>query len=126
MTKQQTKPPRPQTVAAAEAVLRDLETKRDKCVAFGRELAEARRAHAYQAHAVHDPDDTGGMRKHHPSDPRSDGKRWRERYVTDLWQPRPLHSAQAFTPHDCYQAACRFYIAVFSVLTNTGQRRPEA
>jgi hypothetical protein len=25
-------------------------------MAFGRELAEARRAHAYQAHAVHDPD----------------------------------------------------------------------
>jgi hypothetical protein len=39
----------------AEVVLRDLETKRDKCMAFGRELAEARRAHAYQAHAVHDP-----------------------------------------------------------------------
>jgi hypothetical protein len=53
MTKKQREPQ--QTVAAAEVVLRDLETKRDKCMAFGRELAEARRAHAYQAHAVHDP-----------------------------------------------------------------------
>jgi len=48
--------PQQQSVAVAEAVLRDLETKRDKCVAFGRELAEARRAHAYKAHAVHDSD----------------------------------------------------------------------
>jgi hypothetical protein len=33
MTKKQCEPQ--QTVAAAEAVLRDLETKRDKCMAFG-------------------------------------------------------------------------------------------
>ena len=52
MTKQR----EPQTVAAVEAILRDLEAKRDKLLAFGRELVEARRAHAYQAHAVHDPD----------------------------------------------------------------------
>jgi hypothetical protein len=46
----------PQTVAAAEATLSDLKTKHDKLVAFGQKLTEARRAHAYQAHAVHDPD----------------------------------------------------------------------
>jgi hypothetical protein len=51
-----TKQHEPQAVAAAEAILRDLEAKRDKLLAFGRELAEARRAHAHQAHAVHDPD----------------------------------------------------------------------
>ena len=54
MTKQRN--PQPQTVAAAEAVLRDLEAKRDKLSVFGRELADARRAHAYQAHAVQDAD----------------------------------------------------------------------
>jgi hypothetical protein len=53
MTKQR-KPQ--QTVAAAEAVLRDLEAKRDKLLAFGQQLTEARRAHAYQAHAADDPD----------------------------------------------------------------------
>jgi hypothetical protein len=46
----------PQTVSAAESVLSELKVKRDKLVAFGRELTEARRTHAYQAHAVHDPD----------------------------------------------------------------------
>jgi hypothetical protein len=56
MTKQQTKPPRPQTVAAAEAIPRDLETKRDECLQHGQELTNVRRAHAYQAHAMHDPD----------------------------------------------------------------------
>jgi hypothetical protein len=45
-----------QTVAAAEAVLRDLEAKRDKLLAFGQQLAGARKSHAYAAHAVHDPD----------------------------------------------------------------------
>jgi hypothetical protein len=45
-----------QTVAAAEAILRDLETKRDECLQHGQELTNVRRAHAYQAHAVHDPD----------------------------------------------------------------------
>lgn len=48
-----------QTVAAAEAVLRDLETKRDECLQHGQELTNVRRAHAYQAHAVHDPARTG-------------------------------------------------------------------
>ena len=46
MTKQQTKPPRPQTVVQAEAILRDLASKRDKCLAHGQELAERRKSHA--------------------------------------------------------------------------------
>ena len=50
-----TKQHEPQTVAAAEAILRDLETKRDECLQHGQELTNVRRAHAYQAHAVHDP-----------------------------------------------------------------------
>jgi hypothetical protein len=40
MTKSKRHKPQ-QTVAAAEAILRDLETKRDKCMAFGRESANA-------------------------------------------------------------------------------------
>jgi hypothetical protein len=47
---------RPQTVAAAEAVLRDLTSKRDKFLAFGQRLAEQRKSHAYAAHAADDSD----------------------------------------------------------------------
>jgi hypothetical protein len=51
-----TKQHEPQTVAAATAILRDLEAKRDECLRRGQELTDMRRAHAYQAYAVHDPD----------------------------------------------------------------------
>ena len=54
MTKQR----EPQTVAAATAILRDLEAKRDECLQHGQELTNVRRAHGYQAHAVHDPAQT--------------------------------------------------------------------
>jgi ABC-type Na+ transport system ATPase subunit NatA len=57
MSKRMTKQHEPQTVAAAEAILRDLETKRDKLQAFGQELAETRRTHAYAAHATQDADE---------------------------------------------------------------------
>jgi hypothetical protein len=45
-----------QTVAAAEAVLRDLEAKRGKLLALGQQLAERRKAHSYAAHAAQDAD----------------------------------------------------------------------
>ena len=51
-----TKQHEPQTVAAATAVLRDLEAKRDECLRRGQELTDMRRERAYQTHAVHDPD----------------------------------------------------------------------
>jgi hypothetical protein len=47
---------RPQTIAAAEAVLRDLEVKRDKLLVFSQQLAEQRKTYAYAAHAADDSD----------------------------------------------------------------------
>jgi hypothetical protein len=43
------------TVAGTTAVLADLEAKRSKLLAFAEKLSEARKSHAYKAHAVDDP-----------------------------------------------------------------------
>jgi hypothetical protein len=61
MTKKQYQP---QTVVEAEAVLAELSAKRDKLLAFGEKLIEARKANAYAAHTGNGSD---ARRSHSPA-----------------------------------------------------------